>query len=94
MKGIPGKGEPITEERICSGCGETETREVESVWQKYDLAAHYSDLPEKVCSGLNLWNILEHDKYDFASGTNWAVYSSGDVCSVTIPGTRVSFPHL
>ena len=85
MKKIPGKDEPVTEERICSGCGETETREVESVWQKYDLEAHYSDLPEKVCSGLNLWNVLAHDKYYFANGTNWAVYSSGDVCSVTIP---------
>ena len=85
MKEIPGKGEPVTEERICSGCGETATREVESVWQKYDLAAHYSDLPENVCAGLNLWNVLAHDKYYFASGTNWAVYSSGGVCSVTIP---------
>ena len=85
MKEIPGKGEPVTEERTCSGCGETETREVESVWQKYDLAEHYSDLPENVCAGLNLWNVLAHDKYYFASGTNWAVYSSGSVCSVTIP---------
>ena len=85
MKEIPGKGESVTEERTCSGCGETETREVESVWQKYDLAEHYSDLPENVCSGLNLWNVLAHDRYYFASGTNWALYSSGDVCSVTIP---------
>ena len=85
MKELPGKGEAVTEERSCSGCGETETREVESVWQKYDLAAHYSDLPENVCSGLNLWNVLEHDKYYFANGTSWAVYSSGSVCSVTIP---------
>ena len=84
MKEIPGKGEPVTEERVCSGCGETETREVESVWQKYNLAAHYSDLPENVCNGLNLWNILEHDKYYFANGTNWSIYSGGTVKSVTI----------
>ena len=84
MKEIPGKGEAVTEERFCSGCGETETREVESVWQKYDLAAHYSDLPENVCNGLNLWNILEHDKYYFANGTNWSIYSGGTVKSVTI----------
>ncbi len=85
MKEIPGKGEPVTELRTCSGCGETETKEVESVWQKYDLASHYSDLPENVCSRLNLWNVLEHDKYYFASGTNWSIYSNGTVKSVTIP---------
>ncbi|MBO5221165.1 MAG: leucine-rich repeat protein [Clostridia bacterium] len=85
MKEIPGKGEPVSEERICSGCGETEIREIESVWQKYNLVEHYSDLPKNVCSGLNLWNILVHDKYYFANGINWAVYSSGSVCSVTIP---------
>ncbi|MBQ2898398.1 MAG: dockerin type I repeat-containing protein, partial [Oscillospiraceae bacterium] len=85
MKEIPGNGEPVIEERTCSGCGETETREVESVWQKYNLAEHYSDLPEKVCSGLNLWNVLPHDEYYFANGTNWAIYSDGTVTSVTIP---------
>ncbi|MBQ4547402.1 MAG: hypothetical protein IJA17_09650 [Oscillospiraceae bacterium] len=83
MKEIPGKGEPVTEERTCSGCGETETREVESVWQKYNLAAHYSDLPEKVCSGLNLWNVLEHDDEFITAGTHWAVHSTGKVYSVT-----------
>ena len=49
------------------------------------FANHLSILPEKVCSGLNLWNVLAHDKEYFASGTNWAVYSGGSVCSVTIP---------
>ena len=49
------------------------------------FANHLSILPEKVCQGLNLWNVLEHDKEYFASGTNWAVYSGGSVCSVTIP---------
>ena len=72
------------EEGSCS-CGEKETRDVEGVWQKYDLAKHYSELPEKVCQGLNLWNVLEHDKEYFANGTGWAIYSGGTVCSVTIP---------
>ena len=48
-------------------------------------AAHLSQLPENVCKNVNIWNILEHDKYYFASGTNWSVYSGGNVCSVTIP---------
>ena len=48
-------------------------------------ADHLSQLPENLCSGLNLWNVLEHDKEYFASGTNWGVYSGGTVCSVTIP---------
>ncbi len=85
MIAVPEKDEPVIEKRTCSSCGETETREVESVWQKYNLAEHYSNIPENVCSGLNLWNVLEHDKYYFASGTNWSIYSSGKVYSVTIP---------
>ena len=79
----PSREGPGTEERECSGCGETETREVESVWQKYNLAEHYSDLPEKVCSGLNLWNVLEHDDEFITAGTHWAVHSTGKVYSVT-----------
>ncbi|MBR3908549.1 MAG: hypothetical protein IKJ50_02400, partial [Clostridia bacterium] len=41
---------------------------------------------------LNLWNILEHDKYYFANGTNWSIYSGGTVKSVTIsvePGDKI-----
>jgi len=51
----------------------------------YLYAEHLSELPEEVCGGINLWAVLEHDKYYFASGKNWAVYSSGNVPSVTIP---------
>ncbi len=79
----PSREGPGTEERECSGCGETETKEIEGVWQKYNLAAHYSDLPEKVCSGLNLWNVLPHDDEFITAGTHWAVHSTGKVYSVT-----------
>ena len=41
----PSREGPGTEERECSGCGETETKEIEGVWQKYNLEEHYSDIP-------------------------------------------------
>ena len=85
MTAVPEQGEPVVEERSCSGCGETETREVESVWQSCDLTEHYSELPEEICCGTNIWNILEHDKYFFSSGTYWTIHTSGTVYSVTFP---------
>ena len=79
----PSREGPGTEERECSGCGETETKEIEGVWQKYSLEEHYSDIPEKICSGLNIWNILEHDDEFITAGTHWTVHSTGKVYSVT-----------
>ena len=56
---------------------------------KGEPGAHYADhlsrLPENYCGELNLWSVLEHDEYYFASGTNWAIYSGKEVPSVTIP---------
>ena len=49
------------------------------------FAEHLSVLPEKLCSGVNLWNVLEHDPEFYYSGTHWGKHSSRDVCSVTIP---------
>jgi len=46
---------------------------------------HLSDLPEGVCCGVNLWNILAHDKEFFTYGTHWTIHSSGNVYSVTFP---------
>ena len=73
------------EERACVTCFEAETREVEGVWQKYDFANHYSALPDQICRRVNLWEILEHDKYYFAYGIEWDIYSTGQLYSVTIP---------
>ena len=43
---------------------------------------HLNELPESICSSLNLWSVLKHDKYYF-NGSIWN--TSGKVCSVTIP---------
>ena len=48
-------------------------------------ADHLSQLPENLCSGLNLWNVLDRDEEYYASGTHWGTHSSGEVRSVTIP---------
>jgi len=49
-------------------------------------ADHLAVMPEAYCGGTDLWKVLEHDEQYFASGTHWAVYSSGrEVPSVTIP---------
>ena len=48
-------------------------------------ADHLSQLPEALCSGVNLWSVLEHDAQYFTSGTHWGSHSSGNVYSVTIP---------
>jgi len=49
------------------------------------FADHLSQLPEKLCLGVNLWNVLEHDPMFYTSGTHWGTHSSGNVYSVTIP---------
>ena len=75
---------PGKEQRKCN-CGEKETREVEGVWQTLKLSEHMAPMPENYCSGTNLWAMMAHDKYYFANGINWGIYSSGQVYSVTIP---------
>ena len=56
------------------------------------FTGHLAQLPEDVCCGLNLWKVLEHDKYYYASGTGWAIHTSGNVPSITIlvnPGDKI-----
>jgi len=48
-------------------------------------ANHLSQLPDKLCKGMNLWSVLEHDPLFYSSGTHWGTHSSGTVYSVTIP---------
>jgi len=83
---------PGEDKRTCAGCGETETREVNSIWQTADFADHLRQLPENVCCGLNLWGVLEHDKQYFANGIKWDYHTSRDVPSVTFavnPGDKI-----
>ncbi|MBR5806938.1 MAG: leucine-rich repeat protein [Oscillospiraceae bacterium] len=51
----------------------------------FSLDGHLKELPEKICAGLNLWQVLEHDEYYFISDNIWGIHSSGNVYSVTIP---------
>ena len=74
---------PGEDKRTCAGCGETETREVNCIWQTADFADHLSKLPKDVCCSLNLWDVLEHDEQYFASGIEWGCHSTRDVPSVT-----------
>ena len=70
--------------RSCGICGFTETKTMEGVWKKCQLAEHLVDLPEYVCCDLNLWDVLERDDQYFGSGVSWTTYSGG-LESVTIP---------
>ena len=82
---------PGREERVCSHCDKVETREIDGVWQIYQLADHLLELPEDVCCDTNLWAILPHEDVHFTSGLKWG-YVSVPVPSVTIPmnaGDRV-----
>lgn len=45
---------------------------------------HLQQLPETVCSGTDLWAVLEHDK-QYYTATGWGAHSSGTVYSVTFP---------
>ena len=73
------------EKRVCADCGIVQTRVLKGVWQLYDLASHMQTMPEEYCKDTNLWAVLEHDPYYFASGTKWGIHSSREVPSVTIP---------
>ena len=84
LKKTPGPGEEAEEESVCTICGLSETRYVKSVWQKFNLEEHYSELPEDVCCDLNIWDVLEHDEYFLSSGIAWATHSAG-LSSVTFP---------
>ena len=82
----PDKYGPGEDVRSCSGCGETESREILSIWQTTNILEHWNELPETVCGELNLWAIMEHDpKYYVNSKGDWGYHSSRDVPSVTIP---------
>ena len=75
---------PGEEERTCA-CGETDTREVEGVWQTLKLSEHMKAMPDEYCCATNLWTAMEHDKYYFATNSSWSVHHTGTVYSVTIP---------
>lgn len=81
----PSPDGPGSDQRTCTDCGETQNREVEGVWQKWNLSDHLAELPDSVCCDTNLWAALEHDEEYFANGINWGVHSTGKVYSVTIP---------
>ena len=75
---------PGKQERVCSHCDKVDTREVDGVWQIYDLAAHLQELPEDVCCDTNLWTALPHESVHFTSGKKWG-NTSTPVTSITIP---------
>ena len=80
-------------QRICTGCGEVEIQVIHTIWQDSKYADHLSELPDHVCSDLNLWAVLEHDpKYYINSKGEWGYHSSKNVPSVTIavsPGDKI-----
>jgi len=59
--------------------------------EKPVYADYIKELPEKLCAGTNIWNILERsNQYYTASG--WGSHSSGEVYSVTFevnPGDKI-----
>ena len=87
---IAGPGEDI---RVCFGCGQSESRVVNSIWQTTTIADHWNELPEDVCGDLNLWSVLERDpKYYVVSKGDWDYHSSKDVPSATFavnPGDKI-----
>ena len=72
---------PGIDQRSCIECGQTQSCEVEGVWQKYDLDDHMTDLPEAYCGKTNLWPLLPHDREYYHSGVRWD--TNGNVHSVT-----------
>ena len=75
---------PGKQERTCSHCDKVETREIDGVWQIYDLADHLLELPEDICCDTNLWAILPHEDVHFTSGKKWGTTST-HTTSITIP---------
>ena len=75
---------PGKQERICSHCDKVETREIDGVWQIYDLTDHLLELPEDICCDTNLWAILPHEDVHFTSGKKWGTTST-HTTSITIP---------
>ena len=48
------------------------------------IADHLRQLPEELCRGVNLWNVLERDSQYFTAN-GWGKHTSGQVYSLTIP---------
>ncbi len=80
----PGPEGPGLEQRSCA-CGETDSREVEGVWQTHELSKYLQTLPEDYCAGTNLWTVLPHTQTYYYGGTHWAPNTGADVWAVTIP---------
>ena len=75
---------PGEKQRVCADCAMTEKKEIDGVWQIYDLGAHLQKLPESVCCETNLWSKLPHETVHFTSGKTWG-NTSTPVTSITIP---------
>ena len=52
----------------------------------FSLDGHLQQLPEKMCSGTNLWEALGHESV-YYTATGWGELSSGTARSITIPIT-------
>ena len=89
----PDRNGPGEQNRTCHGCGEMETQIITSIWQTTNILKHWNELPDTVCSDLNLWAVLEHDpKYYVNSKGDWDYHSSKNVPSVTFavnPGDQI-----
>ena len=83
---VPSAAGPGLERRTCETCGFVDERAVEGSWQKYALADHLQELPEKFCSETNLWSLLEPETVMIDHLGNW-VNAGATVYSVTIPIT-------
>lgn len=65
----------------------TATGRVKPIYEDY-----LQQLPDTLCSGTNLWVMLEHNA-EYYTVSGWGIHSSGTVYSVTIPvvaGDRIS----
>ena len=81
---LPSADGPGKQIRTCADCNLTESKNIDGVWQIYDLNEHLLTLPENICRDTNLWAILPHENVHFTSGKKWGTTST-PVTSITIP---------
>ena len=72
----------LWEGQLTASTGETVTV-VKQAPGEY-IADHLRQLPEELCRGVNLWNVLQRDSQYFTAN-GWGKHSSGKVYSLTIP---------
>ena len=75
---------PGQQQRTCRHCDGVEKRDVQGVWQIYDLGEHLLELPKDVCGSTNLWTMLPHEDVHFTSGKKWGKTGTATT-SITIP---------